>query len=292
MEEKNKCVRAGCSRILWAVLAILLCAAPSFATSEEVPPGVEKDIDYTISGNLTVYGTVNLLSGANITQSVDVKSGGTANLLPGSNIGWFVYTTANSTVNIKGGQVGMWIDVAPGATVTVYGTDFKVNDEPVSEGSMPINGTLTVLYENATEPVSLTFDCHAGATVTLTAPGVGPQPVDIDIKPGSYPNAINLGSNGVIPVAILSSDAFDATTVDPETVSLAGAGVAVRGKGNKCLASQEDVNGDGLTDLVVKIETENLGPGTFQNGTAILTGETSDGVKFTGSDEITIVPPE
>ena len=92
MEEKNKCVRAGCSRILWAVLTILLCAAPSFATSEEVPPGVEKDIDYTISGNLTVYGTVNLLSGANITQSVDVKSGGTANLLPGSNIGWFVYT--------------------------------------------------------------------------------------------------------------------------------------------------------------------------------------------------------
>ena len=39
--------------------------------------------------------------------------------------------------------------------------------------------------------------------------------VTIDIKPGSDPNSINLGSAGVIPVAILSSEAFDATTVDP-----------------------------------------------------------------------------
>jgi len=70
--------------------------------------------------------------------------------------------------------------------------------------------------------------------------------VDIDIKPGSYPNSINLGSNGMIPVAILSSPYFDATQVDADTVALAGAGVAVKGKGNKLLASQEDVNGDDL----------------------------------------------
>ncbi len=39
-----------------------------------------------------------------------------------------------------------------------------------------------------------------------------PYQVEIDIKPGSYPNSINLGNNGVIPVAILSSWEFDATT--------------------------------------------------------------------------------
>jgi len=38
--------------------------------------------------------------------------------------------------------------------------------------------------------------------------------VAIDIKPGSDPNAINLGSKGVIPVAILSSLDFDATEVN------------------------------------------------------------------------------
>ena len=40
---------------------------------------------------------------------------------------------------------------------------------------------------------------------------LAPTEVEIDIKPGSWPNAINPGSNGVIPVAILSSPEFDAT---------------------------------------------------------------------------------
>jgi len=116
--------------------------------------------------------------------------------------------------------------------------------------------------------------------------------VAIDIKPGSYPNAINLGSYGLIPVAILSSDKFDATTVNPETVGLAGAGVAVRGKSNKYMAHEEDVNGDGLVDLVVQVATENLDPGSLQDGFAVLTGKTFDGVPIEGKDEIIIVPPE
>jgi len=122
----------------------------------------------------------------------------------------------------------------------------------------------------------------------------GPKviPVAIDIKAGSYPNAVNLGSYGLIPVAILSSDQFDATTVDPETVELAGAGVAVRGKSNKYMAHQEDVNGDGLVDLVVQVATENLSPEWLQDGFAVLTGKTFDGVPIEGKDKITIVPPE
>jgi parallel beta-helix repeat protein len=116
--------------------------------------------------------------------------------------------------------------------------------------------------------------------------------VDIDIKPGSYPNAINLGSHGLIPVAILSTDEFDATTVDPETVELAGAGVAVRGKSNKYMAQQEDVNGDGLVDLINHVATENLDPNSLQDGYAVLIGSTFGGEEITGTDEITIVPPE
>lgn len=116
--------------------------------------------------------------------------------------------------------------------------------------------------------------------------------VEIDIKPGSYPNSINLGSNGVIPVAILSSVDFDAITIDPETVALAGAGVAVRGKSDNSMAHQEDVDGDGLVDLVLQVETENLDPDTFQDGQAVLTGSTYDDKNIEGSDEIAIVPVE
>lgn len=119
--------------------------------------------------------------------------------------------------------------------------------------------------------------------------------VAIDIKPGSYPNAINLGSYGLVPVAILSSDEFDATTVDPESVELAGAGVSVRGKSNKYMAHQEDINEDGLLDLMVQVATENLEPDSFQDGSAILTGnllEEFGGTLIEGTDEITIVPKE
>jgi hypothetical protein len=61
--------------------------------------------------------------------------------------------------------------------------------------------------------------------------------VTIDIKPGCTPNAINLSSRGVIPAAILSSCEFDASQVDPATVSLAGSGVAVRGRGSRLMAT-------------------------------------------------------
>jgi hypothetical protein len=122
--------------------------------------------------------------------------------------------------------------------------------------------------------------------------GIGYPCVEIDIKPGSYPNSMNLGSHGVIPVAILTTDFFDATTVDPGSVMLEGLGVALRGKSDKLLASEEDVDGDGDNDLIVKINTENLEPGIWQDGPVLLTGSTYDGQDIVGTDDIIVVPPE
>jgi len=116
--------------------------------------------------------------------------------------------------------------------------------------------------------------------------------VDIDIKPNSFPNAINLGSHGLIPIAILSSLDFDATTVDPETVELAGSGIKIRGKSNKYMVASEDVNDDGLPDIVVHVAIENFDPDTFQDGYATLAGKTFDGEIIEGTDEISIVPHE
>ncbi|MBI4661933.1 MAG: hypothetical protein HY735_24185 [Verrucomicrobia bacterium] len=112
--------------------------------------------------------------------------------------------------------------------------------------------------------------------------------VAIDIKPGTYPNSINLGSKGTVPVAILSSDAFDATTIDPSTVTLAGAPIKVANNG-RFLASAQDVDGDGRLDLIVHVDTTALAL-TGDEDLAILEGQTWAGQLIRGTDSVRLVP--
>ena len=76
--------------------------------------------------------------------------------------------------------------------------------------------------------------------------------------------------------------------VDPTTVTVANAPVKIKGKGT-AQASIEDVDGDGLDDLVVHVLTEALEL-TEGDVEAPLTGETFGGTNITGSDSVRIVP--
>jgi hypothetical protein len=113
--------------------------------------------------------------------------------------------------------------------------------------------------------------------------------VAIDIKPGSDPNCFNSDGHGVIPVAILGSADFDASTIDPFSVALDGAAVRVKGKSGNA-GSLEDVNGDGFLDLVVQIIDDSVY--AFGDTSATLTGELIDGTPIQGTDTICIRPPE
>ena len=87
-------------------------------------------------------------------------------------------------------------------------------------------------------------------------------------------------------MAIFSRADFDASQVDPTTVVLDGQGVRVVGQGNT-QAHLEDVNGDGLDDLVVQIEDVD---GTYEAGEAIaiLSGVTFGGTQIQGTDTLCI----
>ena len=115
-----------------------------------------------------------------------------------------------------------------------------------------------------------------------------PRTVAIDIKPGEEPNSINLASSGGVPVAILSSDTFDATRIVPGTLFLASAGVKLRSRTEAFLCHEEDVNDDSLFDLVCKFETAEF---MVEEGddTAELTGSTDRGDTIVGTDSIRIV---
>ncbi len=127
-----------------------------------------------------------------------------------------------------------------------------------------------------------------GYGILVTGTSIVPFiPVRVEIKPGSVPNSINLTSMGSVPVAILSTTTFDASTVDPGTVTLVGAPVALNRSG-RLMASLEDVNGDGILDLVLHVETAALQL-TEVSSQAILEGKTYTGQLIRGMDAVRIV---
>jgi hypothetical protein len=110
--------------------------------------------------------------------------------------------------------------------------------------------------------------------------------VSIDIKPGSFPNSINPKSKGKIPVAILTTDSFEATTVDPLSVRFGpGGAVEAHGKGH---VEDGDGDGDGALDLVLHFNTRNTGIACGATSVS-LTGQTIYGQRIEGADMIQTV---
>src|SRR5262245_43762497 len=111
--------------------------------------------------------------------------------------------------------------------------------------------------------------------------------VPIDIEPGDIPNSINLRSKGTIPVAILSSPTFDA----PGTIDFASLTFGRTGTEKSlafCNSHGEDVNGDGLLDLVCHFNTQQTG---FRSGDTqgVLQGNTLLDFPIRGVDSVHIV---
>jgi len=123
---------------------------------------------------------------------------------------------------------------------------------------------------------------------------------EVDVKPGEGDARINLASKGVIPVAVLTTDVLDATTVDFATVRFEGA--------TPVQASTEDVDGDGDADLILHFATQettlletyaallliDVGEDGFldshiQPFSASLTGRTTAGVAFSGEDDVELL---
>lgn len=117
---------------------------------------------------------------------------------------------------------------------------------------------------------------------------VPPIVVSIDIKPGSDTNPINPNSNGNIPVAILSTPDFDA----PSVVDVSSLTFGRFGNEESlvfCNDNGEDVNGDGLLDLVCHFDNQLtvLVHPKYRYGN--LKGYTVDGTPLKGKDSVTII---
>lgn len=181
--------------------------------------------------------------------------------------------------------------------------------EVVLIGSTGQEATATLSADNqiAFEPETFSFSAppsnsepvkvEINGEPVVVSPGTSFQPIQIDIKPGSSQNTLNLSSNGVIAVAILSTTNFDARHVLASSVLFAGASAFQSG--------QEDVNGDGRLDLVLHFRTQDTTlrklyeelliqdqvrdgklDSTDQIARLSLTGETVDHVFIEGFDSL------
>ena len=160
--------------------------------------------------------------------------------------------------------------------------------EPTSTWSFPIGQTEISLV--------VIDDQGLKSEPDVTSVTVSVIDVSIDIKPGSFPNSINMGSNGVVPVAFLTDPDFDASTIDPATVTLRGEDftdglVKLRGKKDAPvpMSNLEDIDGDGDLDLIVHLVTEKLAEYELE-AMCELGALTYNGYVVSGSDVIHVVP--
>lgn len=284
---------------LWTIgiLAILLCIAPCDAIGEIIVDSDE---------------TLNVGTGYPDVQIDDyILVNGTLNLYPGAYVNESIYALGGSTVNIYGGELGSdsyffsvcsGVNGDPDPVVTVYGTDFAVENNSLDDSVtqyIPDDPTqswiLTVTYANNDvypDPVNLKFYSYGGIPVYLEKIETETDfEVEIDVKPGSDENVINLKSKGVVPVAVLTTDEFNADTLVPDySISFAGASPV---RSTLC-----DVDDDGDMDMLFHFRTQELDldetsteaelMGTLKSDVTKSSSSAADGDVIRGTDKVKV----
>ncbi len=191
---------------------------------------------------------------------------------------------ANSAADPSGfGEGQRWLGSAQVTTDTAGDADFNV-----LLAATTVSGE--VITATATAPDGSTSEFSGDDVVAR-------PPVQIDIKPGGDPNSVNLIEQGLIAVAILTTDSFDASQVDATSVVFAGA--------HAVHSALEDTDGDGDLDLILHFEIQetNLADvyaqlladdidendildSNHQTATISLTGETATDEYFEAFDDL------
>jgi SdrD B-like domain len=208
------------------------------------------------------------------------------------------HTTCVSTVTVANAgpatavQTRTTVDFTAPADCTVDPAGAQVDSRTLAAGAA---ATFTKTWTVTCDPARRhTFQTRA----VIAADEPHPEDVDrtndsryalwqpIDVKPRSFPSSINLKKEGVVPVAILSTREFDAVTqVDRQSLTFGATGVEQ--SWIRCGNPGEDVNDDGLADLVCHFDTKRTGL-TCTSTTATLMGYTVDGRGFEGQDDVKI----
>lgn len=212
---------------------------------------------------------------------------GDMSLVPSYSVYGVVYEDADGSGSMETGEMGI-----PGVTVTLSDVGDYVTD---ADGTFAFAITVTGPYTvSIVEPDGCMLTTVNPVDITITDTDVRVDfglrrymDVPVDVKPGSHINPLNLKSKGVLPVAILGSEAMDVAMIDPASLLLNGV-PPLRWR-------YEDACGpDGYEDMVLKFSTQEIAAtlGPVKRGdivTLYMEGLLFDGMMALGEETVWIV---
>lgn len=189
---------------------------------------------------------------------------------------------------------------------------FDPGSQTVDSGdAATFSETIAVPSDVDVEEVDCTVEFRDGSGAVIATQDISIDiplevPAAVDVHPTSCPNPLNVAKGGLVPAAIVGSADFDASEVDPRTVTLEGvapirsaledvAGVYTGGISEPPERDDCTTAGpDGIVDMTLKFDAERLAAalGPVSDGdvvVATLSGELLDGTPFTGQDVLWIV---
>jgi len=168
-----------------------------------------------------------------------------------------------------------WTDNFNGTTGGIATTKNSVPVDPNSgEGGIVVLGV-----QDTTN-----YDYNGVTITTINGVPIASVVILIEINPPSAsPASVNPGKEGVIPVAILATSAFNALTVNVGSVRF-GPNAA----SNTSPPTLQDVNRDGAVDLVLHFKANETGI-TCGDTTATLSGQAQTAQSFVGIENIRTV---
>lgn len=234
-----------------------------------------------------------------VTDAADLTGEATATLVI-TNVAPTVVIEPVEQPSVSGGTATFAITITDPGTLDApwtYSIDWG-DESPAQEGSVddiaaPIEvshaymalGTYPVIVRVADKD-----EAEGEATATVT---VGPLPVLVNVKPGSSENPIN--PKALVPVAVLTTEDFDASTIDvatirfgtPELLAAGGGATPKHGRahiGDALELDEQTLDGD--DDLIMHFDASEAGIISPEITEACITGMTTDGIVFYGCDAV------